>query len=289
VLLVGADTIDAPGYLNSGSVSFIPAPYASTSRFVRYAPADPLLADGDRDGVPDLALGRLPVRTLGEAEEAVRKILAYETQPANGKFLLAAGPQDSQAPQPFAQASEALSSALPAVWNVDRIYQDQLGLAGARQALVAAFDSGRSMLSYIGHSGPTRWTFDPLLDISQVIGSSSNPALPNLAPSSNQPIVLQFACWTTYFVSATQNSMAQALLLSPGRGASAVLGASVLMEQSSHERMAAALAPRLEPGTRIGDALLAAQSALAHDPDAPAGPDLLIGQILLGDPAQAIR
>lgn len=289
VLLVGADTIDAPGYLNSGSVSFIPAPYASTSRFVRYAPADPLLADGDRDGVPDLALGRLPVRTLGEAEEAVRKILAYETQPANGKFLLAAGPQDSQAPQPFAQASEALSSALPAVWDVDRIYQDQLGLAGARQALVAAFDSGRSMLSYIGHSGPTRWTFDPLLDISQVVGSSSNPALPNLAPSSNQPIVLQFACWTTYFVSATQNSMAQALLLSPGRGASAVLGASVLMEQRSHERMAAALARHLQPGTRIGDALLAAQSALAHDPDAPAGPDILIGQILLGDPAQAIR
>ncbi|MCC6297313.1 MAG: hypothetical protein IT469_11460, partial [Pseudomonadales bacterium] len=187
VLLVGADSIDAPGYLNSGSLSFIPTPYVSTSRFVRYAPADPLLADGDRDGAPDLALGRLPVRTLAEADEAVRKILAYEIQPANGKFLLAAGPQDSQAPRPFALASEALSSALPTVWNVDRIYQDQLGLAGARQALVAAFDSGRSMLSYIGHSGPTRWTFDPLLDISQVLGNSSNPALPNLSPSNDQP------------------------------------------------------------------------------------------------------
>jgi hypothetical protein len=289
VLLVGADTTDAPGYLNSGSVSFIPAPYASTSSFVRYAPADPLLADGDGDGVPDLALGRLPVRTLVEAEEAVRKILDYETQPVSGQFLVAAGPQDSSAPQPFRVAAEEFAVELSQSWNIDRVYQDLLGLGGARQALVAAFNNGRSVVSYIGHSGPTRWTFDPLLDVSQVLGSSSNPALPNLLPNTNQPIVLQFACWTTYFVSPTQNTMAQALLLSPGRGASAVLGASVLMEQASHQRMAGALARHLSPGTRIGDALMAAKAELAADADDPAGPEILLGQILLGDPAQQIR
>lgn len=289
VLLVGADTMDAPGYLNSGSVSFIPTPYVSTDLFVRYAPADPLLGDGNADGVPDLALGRLPVRTLAEAEEAVRKILSYETQPASGKFLLAAGPQDSNAPQAFALASEAFSADLPQSWNLDRVYQDQLGLGAARQSLVRALNDGRSVVSYIGHSGPTRWTFDPLLDISQVLGNSSNPALPNLLPSANQPIVMQFACWTTYFVSPAQNTMAQALLLSPGRGASAVLGATVLMEQRSHERMAGAMAGHLLPGVRIGDAMLAAKAELANDADDPAGPDILLGQILLGDPAQQIR
>jgi len=155
--------------------------------------------------------------------------------------------------------------------------------------LVSAFNNGRSVVSYIGHSGPTRWTFDPLLDISQVLGSSSNPALPNLLPNTNQPIVLQFACWTTYFVSPTQNTMAQALLLSPGRGASAVLGATVLMEQSSHQRIAGALARHLSPGVRIGDALSAAKAELAGDSQNPVGPDILLGQILLGDPAQQIR
>lgn len=289
VLLVGADTLDAPGYLNSGSVSFLPTPYVSTSRFVRYAPADPLLADGDGDGVPDLALGRLPVRTLAEAEEAVRKILAYESQPVSNRFLLAAGPRDNNAPQPFRLASEAFAAGLPTSWSFDRVYQDDLGLGAARQALVAAFDGGRSVVSYIGHSGPTRWTFDPLLDVSQVLGTSSNPALPNLQPGINQPIVLQFACWTTYFVSPSQNTMAQALLLSPGRGASAILGASVLMEQSSHEQMAGAIARHLRVGTRIGDALLAAKAELAGDTDEPAGPEILLGQILLGDPAQQVR
>lgn len=57
----------------------------------------------------------------------------------------------------------------------------------------------------------------------------------------------------------------------------------------SHELVAGALARHLQPGTRIGDAFLAAQTELARDPDAPAGPDILMGQILLGDPAQAIR
>lgn len=289
VLLLGADTIDAPGHLGSGSVSFIPTPYVATSRFVRYAPADPLLADLDGDGTPDLALGRLPVRTLSEAEEAVRKILAYEAQSGGASTLLIAGPQDLQAGADFTLASEAFASGLPNTWTSSRVYQDQLGLQPARQALVSAFADRPSLISYIGHSGPTRWTFDPLLDISQVLGTSSNPGLPNLPTAEHHPVVLQFACWTSYFVAAAQNTMAQALLLSPQRGASAVFGASVLMEQRSHERMTAALSPRLQPGLRIGDAILEAKRELAGDLDNPADVDLLIGQTLLGDPAQILR
>jgi hypothetical protein len=289
VVLVGADTLDAPGYLNSGSVSFIPTPYVTTSALVRYAPGDPLLADTNFDGVPDVALGRLPVRTLSEAQEAVRKIIAYESQPIGARALLSAGPQDPQVASSFAAASSTFGTLLPATWVIDQIHQDDLGLATARLAMVDAFNSGRSLISYMGHSGPTRWTFDPLFDISQVIGSSNDPARPNLLASDNQPIVLQFACWTTYFVSASQNSMAQALLLTPGRGASAVVGATVLLDQRSHERMSRALASKLIAGTRIGDALLQAKRELAADEEDPAGVELLLGQILLGDPAQPIR
>lgn len=289
VLLVGADTLDAPGYLNSGSVSFIPTPYAATSTFVRYAPADPLLADTDFDGVPDVALGRLPVRTLAEAQEAVRKIVAYESQPVSARATLSAGPQDPLIQSGFAAASTQFGSLLPGSWVTDQLHQDQLGLDQARLALVDAFNSGRSLISYMGHSGPTRWTFDPLLDISQVLGQSSASNRPNLLPSDNQPVVLQFACWTTYFVSSSQNSMAQALLLTPGRGASAVVGATVLLDQRNHERMAQVLAPRLLAGVRIGDALLAAKRELGGDVGDPAGPELLLGQILLGDPAQPLR
>lgn len=289
VVLVGADTTDAPGYAGSGSVSFVPAPYATTSLFVRYAPVDPLLADTDRNGQPDVAIGRLPVRTLAEAQEAVRKILAYETQPAANSAMAIAGPVDSAMPKSFTAYTQDFSAGLSASWTVNPVYQDVLGLNPARQAVIDGFNNGRSLVSYVGHSGPTRWTFDPLFDISQVLGTSSDPNRPNLAVSSNQPIVLQFACWTTYFVSATQNTMAQALLLTPNKGASAIVGATVLLDQMSHERMANAVSSRLLAGARIGDVIQAAKSELAANPTNPAGPEILLGQILLGDPAQPIR
>ena len=293
IVLVGADTTDAPGHAGSGSVSFVPTPYSATSLFVRYAPSDPLLADTDGDRQPDVALGRLPVRTLAEAQEAVRKILAYENQAATSTAMLVAGPVDNNLPRAFATASEDLSAELPNVWTVDRVYQDLVGLNPARQAIVNGFNSGRSVISYIGHSGPSVWSGgsgpNPLFDISQVMGTSVDPNRPNLAASANQPIVLQFACWTTYFVSASQNTMAQALLLTPNRGASAIVGATVLLDQISHDRMAAAVASRLVPGARIGDVIQAAKIALANDAQDPAGPEILLGQVLLGDPAQAIQ
>lgn len=289
VLLVGADTTDAPGYDGSGSVSFIPTPYETTSLFVRYTPADPLLADVDGDRKPDLAIGRLPVRTIAETNEAVRKILAYEVQPAANQAMLVAGPNDANSPIEFTAASESFSTGLDAAWSVDRVYQDEVGLSVARQSIVAGFNNGRSVISYIGHSGPNRWTFDPMLVTAQVYGTSTNPNLPNLAASVNQPIVLQFACWTTYFVSATQDTMAQALMLTPNRGASAVVGATVLLDMNSHQRMADAVRSRLVAGARIGDVIQAAKVAIAADPAQSTGPEILLGQILLGDPAQPIR
>jgi hypothetical protein len=288
VLLVGADSYDAPGYLSSGSVSFIPTPYATTSAFVRFAPADPLIADTNGDQVPDVAIGRLPVRTLAETQEAVRKILAYETQAASS-MQLTAGALDPLGS--FQNASESFATGLPVTWQLDRAYVDALGLNPARTALVNSFNQGRSVISYMGHSGPFQWglTQSKQFDISQVLGTSSNADLPNLLVSQNQPIVLQFACWTTYFVHPSQSTMAQALLLTPNKGASAILGATVVLDQASHDRMAAAMADRLIPGARIGDVMQAAKAELAADANNPAGPEIQFGQILLGDPAQPIR
>ncbi len=290
VVLVGADTTDAPGYENSGSISFVPTPYATTSIFVRYAPADPLMGDINGDGMAEVAVGRLPVRTLAEVQEAVRKILAYENQPAANQMTLAAGPEDTSAvyQNTFAESSEALAAGLPNAWTISRVYQDVLGLNPARQALVDAFNAGRSVVSYVGHSGPSQWTFDPMFDISQVQGTSSDPNRPNLASSVNQPIVLQFACWTTYFVSPTANTMAQALMLTPNRGASAIVGATVLLDQASHDAMMVAVSDRLVAGARIGDVVNAAKAELKARPGG-AGPEILLGQVILGDPAQPIR
>jgi len=85
VLLVGGDTYDYFDYLHTGSISFVPTPYAPTGDLVLYAPADPLLADATGDGVPDLALGRLPVRTPAELATVIAKTLAYRGRGASSR------------------------------------------------------------------------------------------------------------------------------------------------------------------------------------------------------------
>lgn len=281
LVLVGGDTSDAPGYLNSGSISFLPAPYARTNEIVAYAPADPLYGDLTGDSIPEIAVGRLPVRTHAEALEAVRKIIAYETQPATSRMMLVAGAQDTNQQLNFAQAATNLGSAMPSVWDLTEVYSDALGTPAAQAAIVSGFNAGQSLISYTGHSSPTRWGFEQLLNSAQ-IGS--------LPENGNQPIVMQFGCWTTYFVSPTANTMGHALMLSPLRGASAVLGSTVLLDQPSHDAMAAAIAGRLTPGTRLGDAVQGAKRQIANDTqNVLGGMEVFVGISLLGDPAQPIR
>ncbi len=281
LLLVGGDTYDAAGYLNSGSVSFVPTPYARTNEIVAYAPADPLYGDLSGDGVPEIAVGRLPVRTQAEAAEAVRKIIAYETQPSSTRMMLVAGATDSNQQLNFGQSASSLGAAMAPVWQRTEVYTDVLGAAAAQSAAVAGFNDGQSLISYTGHSSPTQWAFEQLLSAGQVA---------SLNPNANQPIVLQFGCWTTYFVSPTANTMGHALMLTPQRGASGVMGSTVLLDQPSHDAMAQAMASRLIPGTRIGDAIVAAKREIAEQSQDPfKGIEVYLGIALLGDPAQPIR
>lgn len=273
VLLVGGDSYDYRDDLGLGSVSFVPSFYTRTSAIIAFAPSDGLLVDFNRDGRPDLPIGRLPVRTLAEAEEAVRKLLAYENQPVRERALLVAGGSDADLD--FAQALRGFDEALPQPYERRYVVQDQLGLAAARAELVQAMNAGSSLLGFVGHSAPAQWTFDPLFRATDVA---------TLAANANQPLVLQFGCWTTYYVSPQANTMAHRLLLTPARGAAAVFGAAVLMDQASHDRMAAALAPVLIPGQRLGDAIQLAREKLPIELR-----EAQLGTVLLGDPAMPLR
>jgi hypothetical protein len=281
LLLVGGDTYDAPGYLNSGSISFIPTIYQRTNEIVAFAPADPLFGDLTGDGISEISVGRLPVRTAAEATEAVRKILAYDAQPATNRLLSVAGAADTGQSISFRDASAAFQSALPWGWTQSSVYVDTLGVSAAQAAVIAGFNSGQSLVSYVGHSSPTQWGFEQVLTSAQV---------PTLAENANAPLVLQFGCWTTYFVIPTANSMSHALMLTQLRGASGVLGSTVLLDQPSHDLMAAAIGPKLIAGRRFGDVILEAKREVASRLHGELeGAEVFVGISLMGDPAQQIR
>jgi len=282
VTLVGSanyNSVDRMG-ASVSAISHIPTAYVRVNQLVTFAPADSRYGDLTGDFVPEVMVGRLPVRTVAEADEAVRKLIAYQSQPATNRFIATSGGIDNELGMNFRSSVDRMAGALAPGWATTRIDVDALGAAGARNALIAGLNQGASVVSYTGHSGPTMWGFEPMLSASDAAGFPQSP---------NQPALLQFGCWTTYFLSPVSLTMGNAWMLTPGRGASSGFGATVLMNQQSHDQMAAVLMPKLIPGVRLGDAIMLAQRQLA--PTLPLNDEasMLIGLTLLGDPAQRIR
>jgi hypothetical protein len=278
VLLVGGDTYDYHDYLGLGSLSFIPSLYARTSEIVRFTPADPLFTDVDGDRVPDLPIGRLPVRTSSELEVVIDKTLDYAAKSYPRSAVFAADKEDASG-ESFAAISNAFISQLPAGWWVTTSYLDEHLLHYARLRLIGSLNQGKALTSYFGHSGPTVWSFDNLFHVSDV-ARLENYRMPT--------VVTQWGCWNTYYVEPTNNTMGHALLLSGDQGAAAVFGASTLTEAASDQALGERFIPRLvEPGATIGRALQDAKEELAREE--PGRLDVLLGWTLLGDPALVVE
>jgi len=278
VLLVGGDTYDYHDYLGLGSLSFIPSLYAATGEIVRFPPADPLFTDVDGDDLPDLPIGRLPVRTSAELEMIIDKTLDYAAKSYPRTAVFAAD-KDEASGESFAAISNAFISELPDGWWVTTAYLEEHSLLHARVLLKGGFNRGTALTSYFGHSGPTVWSFDNLFHVSDA----------KLLENYRMPtVVTQWGCWNTYYVEPTNNTMGHALLLSGDRGAAAVLGASTLTESASDQALGERFIPRLvEPGETIGGALQKAKEELARED--PGRLDVLLGWTLLGDPALVVE
>jgi len=279
VLLVGGDTFDYRNDLGIGSVSYIPSLYAATGGPITFAPVDALYADVDRDGVPDLAIGRLPVRTVAELDSLIARTLEYEGKNYPRTSVFAADELDRPSHFSFARHSDEILGGLSGGWSAERLYLDQLEVATARAHLIAKVNAGVALTCFIGHSGPTAWTFDGLFTSADA-AALDNPGRPT--------VVMQWGCWNTYHVEPRINTLGHSLLLSGDRGAAAVMGSSTLFETSSAEPFSRLLVPRLStPGLSIGEAVTAAKQELARSH--PERVDALLGWTILGDPALVVE
>jgi subtilisin-like proprotein convertase family protein len=274
VLLVGGDSYDYLDNLGIGSISFIPTLYAQTDDLIYFTPADSLYGDLDGDGVQDIAVGRLPARTSDELDLLIDKTLRYPATPAAA--VLAADASDEGH---YAATSDDLAGHFPANWPLTRAYIDDGGVTVARAALLAGFDAGPALVNFVGHSGPTVWTFGGLF------AASDADLLTNVDSPST---VIQWGCWNTYHVAPEYDTLAHRLLLAGPQGAAAVVGSSTLTQESSDQLLGPALITRLfRPGVRLGDAIVQAKQSVAGG-----GGDLrdvLLGWTLLGDPALVVN
>jgi hypothetical protein len=272
VLLVGGDTYDYLDYLGTGVKSFIPTLYAATDEMVNFAPVDPLYAELNGDGLPDLALGRMPVSTTTELEVLIAKTLAYENKDYNKTAVFSADLY-------YKNYSDFLLARLATDWTVQKAYLDYMPVADARAILLGQINSGVALTNYFGHSTSEQWTYSGLL--------TTNDAA-NLTNAGRPTVVAQYGCWNTYFVDPEQDSLGHKFLLSGDRGAAAVLGSTTLNYTLSQQKFGAELTDKLStPGLTIGEAMRSAKQVLYGT--RPWYTEIYMGWTIMGDPTLVIQ
>lgn len=242
-------------------------------------PADNRFTDTSGDGLPDLALGRIPVLTSAELNAYVDKILTYEGSGTPGwaaNVLMLADNQDGSAS--FSADSDRISALLPG-YAVDRIYLSSMPLSAARTELLQGIQNGASWVNYLGHGGLDRLSAGGLLTNGDVAGLTNGGKL---------PVVTAMTCTINRFAVPGVASLGEVLVKSPTGGAAAVWGPSGL-SYHGEARQLAEVFYRLAPkpgGQRLGDSVL---RALAEFGALGGDSRMLDIYNLLGDPSLLVR
>jgi hypothetical protein len=277
VLLLGDSSYDPRNFTGFDQGAPLPAMWVKTSYL--WTASDPTLAAvNGEDLLPDLAIGRLPAKTLTEARALVEKVLAFEdgARGLSGTAVLVADNPD-KAGDFEADVLDIRASFLGGR-PTKTLFLRELG-GNTRGAILASLDEGASLMSYAGHGGAAVWASENVLNSWDV---------PSLLAQSRQPLMLTFNCLNGYFLAPNYDSLSEAFLKVEGRGTIGAFSPSGLSLDGPAHRFHRALMAEITSGThaRLGDAVLAAQAAFAED---GVMPELLAVYHLFGDPGMKIR
>ena len=238
----------------------------------------PYISDTEKD----LAIGRLPVRSIKGLTGVINKIINYEKTIATGKIGFVNGdyvrPQDA-----FAEVtSEAIiDTYIENKQYVDRIYfmpQDDRLIqyqAGPR-ALTDLMRNGLDWLEFRGHGAGGLW--GGLLD---------NGTASTMATRGKVPVIVSISCFTAAFTDLKEISLAEGLLRNPSGGAVAYIGNVGHGKVYGGHNLSMLMWQELTSGNSktIGEVLFGAKrNAVNHG----IGNDLLNSVILFGDPAMKV-
>ncbi len=255
--------------------------YVHTGIIVEYTPSDGSLV-ADKNGIPQLAIGRWPVRTLEGFEAMVNKTLdwANSGQASSHTALLIADLKEDGAD--FAKQMDGIGKQFEdrEDWNsVSRVYMDKKlveangdkneAIAAAREEIIRSLNDGVSIVSFNGHSSLTKWSFNKLLQQSDAV---------SVYNEGRTALVLPMACYTTYADSPSVNTMAHQFLAKSENGFVAVYGAATLSQFSQNGVAAAKVTDYLLKGETIGEAIRKAKKELGVEYN-----DIIRNSNLLGD------
>ncbi len=273
VLLVGGDVYDYKRFENEDATSFIPSLYAATGNNINFAPVDAKYVDVNDDNVPDLSIGRLPVRTTAHLSALMTKRRDYLNRDYTGTALMIADGYDDAQQYDFRDDAEEVRADFLSGFTTQQAYVDDLGVRNAREKVKNEIGKGTSLTAFFGHSSTNQWSFDGLF---------TGPDAANLDNQGKPTVVAQWGCWNAYYVSPNEDSMGHRFLMEGDRGAVTVMGASTLTNADSERRLARLVFDNLAKGQRLGTAVTNAKQEYAQD--YPYDVDVLLGWTVLGLP-----
>jgi peptidase C25-like protein len=255
LLLLGDATFDPRNYLGFGDLDLVPTWLVETA-YLETA-SDDWFADWNGDGVPDIAVGRLPARSTEEMDRLVAKTLqVYRSArgPGLGRSILVADRSDDF---DFGGELLRLGQRLPEGREVEVILSQELGRDTAREKTLQALKQGGGLVVYLGHGSVESWRG---LLTSDDAGELKNQDLFFAAAMT---------CLNGFFHDLYIRSLAESLLRAPEGGAAAVLASSGLCFPDGQVEMTSALLDSLwgdSPPSTLGEACREAK-AKVHDLD----------------------
>lgn len=260
------------------------------------------LADGSGKSIPtdvlSISVGRIPAKTVEDAEAAISKTLDYiisdNSELWRGNALIMSDKGDNDLHTTQAEALEILikESMGADALNLEKIYQEWYLRANvsenvatgtenwARLRLEEMLREGLLYVSYIGHAGAIVLTHDNRLWSSADVQSVRYPYLPFFALA---------ACETAYY-DQNERSISEELILAPEGGAIGVLSAARTVYSTQNDKLNRALAQLLfsvkEDGSyrTIGEACKDAKKTFGQTYNYNK-----LSFTLFGDPAVKIR
>jgi hypothetical protein len=268
-LFIGDASFDPKNYLGFGANDLVPTKLIDTKSCK--AASDDWFADFNGDGLPEMAVGRLPVRSSPELSALVAKIAGYDRSNPAGSMLMVA---DSSDVFDFMQATAALRQFIPgnlATLEIDLGTSDE---ASARLLLLDYLNQGQRVINYLGHGNVDLWRGDLLT--SDDVRSMTN--------RDHLSLFVSMTCLNGSFQDAAIDSLAEAMLKARDGGAVAAWASSGICDPAEQAVLNEAFYRLLFNGgsLTIGEAAMRAKSSVTDL-------DIRRTWIFLGDPTSRLR
>ncbi|HSE36935.1 MAG TPA: C25 family cysteine peptidase, partial [Blastocatellia bacterium] len=271
VMLVGDASFDSKNYLGFGWNDLVPTNLIDTQ--LMETASDDSLADFDGDGLAEMAVGRLPVRSPREAAVVVAKIIGYDQSTRSEGVLLVADEALNGAD--FETTNAELRRLIPDDQLVEEINRGGLDPATAKSRLVDAINRGQRVINYNGHGNSDSWRGNLLTaeDVNQ------------LNNGDNLALFVMMTCLNGYFHDAQFDSLAEALLGAEKGGAVALWASSAMTNPGDQGVMDIEMFKRLfdpESSLTLGEISLQAKKKGLNK-------DARLSWVLFGDPTTRLR